>query len=174
MAHPGSWASKAFLLCMAPSVDLPARGTKGSLRGGRQLSAARGGVRAHCSHPHSTCKGGGHPTPHCGVCPACGLQRCVVTQWTPPILLRTSTLTAQGSRSQVFVVKGKKGVGKEEGQGGAPEASGSSRHRPGPNNSAGSSRPVPQPETGSLGTRLCPPHSPFPRGCAGPEVSASC
>ena len=121
----------------SPSVDLPARGTKGSLRGGRQLSAARGGVRAHCSHPHSTCKGGGHPTPHCGVCPACGLQRCVVTQWTPPILLRTSTLTAQGSRSQVFVVKGKKGVGKEEGQGGAPEASGSSRHRPGPNNSAG-------------------------------------
>lgn len=40
--------------------------------------------------------------------------------------------------------------------------------------SPGSSRPVPQPETGSLGTRLCPPHSPFPRGCTGPEVSASC
>lgn len=85
----------------------------------------------------------------CGVCPACGLQRCVNTQWTPPILLHTSMLTAQGSHSQVFVAKGKKGVGREEGQGGAPEARGSSRHRPAPNDSAGK-------EQNNLGTLTAP------------------
>lgn len=87
--------------------------------------------------PPQHLQGRGAPHAPCGVCPACGLQRYVVTLWTPPILLRTSMLTAQGGCSQVFVVKGKKGVGKEEGQGGAPEASGSSRHRPAPNDSAG-------------------------------------
>lgn len=128
---------------MAPGVDLPARGAKGSPRGGQQLSATRGGVQAHRSHSHSTCKGGGAP------CPAVdGLQRCVATQQTPPVSLCTSTLTAQGGHLQVFVVKGKKGVGREEGQGGAapqagpgsggaPEASRSSRHRPASDDPAG-------------------------------------
>lgn len=82
-------------------------------------------------------------------CPAVdGLQRCVATQQTPPVSLCTSTLTAQGGHLQVFVVKGKKRVGREEGQGGAapqagpgsggaPEASRSSRHRPASDDPAG-------------------------------------
>lgn len=108
-----------------------------------------GWVWAHLSHPHSTCEGGGSPLCPCGVCPACGVQRCVNTQWAPPILLRTSMLTAQGGHSQVFVAKGKKGVGREEGQRGALEARGSSRHRPAPNDSAGK-------EQNNLGTLTAP------------------
>lgn len=136
-----------FLLCMAPGMGLPACGAKGSLVWWAAAVSHLGWVWAHPPTPQHL-RGWGSLVP-CGSGPACGVQCAWNTQWAPPILIRTSMLTAQGGHSQVFVEKGKKGVGREEGQGGAPEARGSGRHRPAPNDSAGK-------EQNNLGTLTAP------------------